>query len=347
MINKTLVLLFLLSIKPSLLSHPLFSYLTVLKEKPVSKINLKNVLFNIDKLLHKNSMSKKQYQTLLNTILSNIRSFTRDGEQPKTIFYKVSEYLTRYEAFLPVAFGNEWDTNLFTAFVKNRKGSCLPFSLLYLIISQHLGLPVYASLSPEHIFIKYNDKKQAFNIETVYFEYDRVLYEPGTFISSSMYKKALKIPPKSIKKGFFLQQLNHKETIGIYLNNIGALILQDALSESDYNKFKNKLIFAKRILIFSLKFYPHNFSTFFNLATLHLFWLFDQQKAKKLLIFAKKILNNTKIKILQAEYLIKTTNPLFLKYIKRINIPAQIKLSLQAKYYLIRGNFKRAKNYYA
>ncbi len=183
--NKKGVLLFIFVTKISILTTEIFSYLSRIKNISPSHVNLKDVLFKIDKLLKKNSLSKKEYETKLNNILTNIRSFTSKKVHPKTIFSRISEYLTQYESFSPVDSEDSWEINLFTSFLKNKQGTCLPFSLLYLIISQHLKLPVYGSLSPEHIFVRYSTDNADFNIETVYFELDNLIYEPATFISSS------------------------------------------------------------------------------------------------------------------------------------------------------------------
>ncbi len=323
--------------------EPIFSYLSILKNKPVSKINLQKTLFTIDKFLGKNALNNKEYNGTINRIISNVKMFVKNTERPKTSFIKISEYLAQYENFIPVGLENDWNVNLFTSFLKDKKGSCVPFSLLYLIISERLNLPLYGSLSPEHIFIKFSNEKESFNVETVYFEHNQLIYEPGTFISDKMYKSSFKIPERAIKEGFFLQKLNKKQVLGIYLNNLGALVLQDVLSESDYKKFKYRALFGRNLLIFALKFYHDNFSTFLNLANFYTIWLFDEDKARKFLRLSKKILINEKIKVTTAEFLIRTKNPLFKKYVKRIPLNLHTKLYLATKFYLTAGNFKKAK----
>lgn len=328
-----------------LYTQPLFSYLSNIKNTPVSKINLQKILFNIDNLLGKSTISRKEYNRILGQVIKNIKIIARKEELPKTTFIKISEYLAQYENFMPTAIGDNWDVNLFTSFLKNKRGSCVPFSLLYLIISEHLKLPVYGSLSPEHIFIKFSKGKENFNVETVYFEFNQLIYDPGTFISDEMYRRAFHIPMKALKEEAFLQKLNKKQVIGIYLNNIGALVLQDALSESQYEKFKNTAILGRKILLFSLKFYYNNFSTFLNLANFYILWLFDKEKAKKFLQLCKRILINKKTKRAIGEFLIKTKDPIFNNYITRTYLDSFTKQYLKSKFYIVMGNFKKAKKF--
>lgn len=328
-----------------LYTHPLFSYLSGVKNMPASKVSLRRVLFKIDKLLAKNALTKKEYNRLIRQMIKNIKTFIKKGEKPKTIFIKIAEYLIQYENFIPTGLESSWDVYLFTSLLKNRKGSCVPFSLLYLIISEYLKLPVYASISPEHIFIKFDSPEEKFNVETVYFEYRQVIYEPGAFITDKMYKKSFNIPRRAIKKGFFLQTLNRKEVIGIYLNNLGALTLYDALVETNYEKFKTKAILGKNLLLFSIKFYYNNFSALLNLASFYTLWLPDKDKAKKFLLMAKKILHNKKTKIATGEFLIKTKNPLFINYIDRVSLDSITKQVLNSKFYLVTGDFKQTASY--
>lgn len=267
----------------------------------------------------------------------------KNTEQPKTVFIKISEYLAQYENFIPTELETNWDINLFTNFLKNKKGSCVPFSLLYLVISEYLKLPIYGSLSPEHIFIKFSNNKESFNVETVYFEYNQLIYDPGTFVTDKMYKKSFKIPSRTIKRGFFLQKLNKKEVLGVYLNNLGALTLQDALLESNYTKFKDKALLGRNLLIFALKLYHNNFSTLLNLANFYTLWLFDKDKARKFLHLSKRIVTNEKTRIVTAEFLIKTNSPMFKNYIDRISLDNLTKLHLKTRFYFTSGDFKEAK----
>jgi tetratricopeptide (TPR) repeat protein len=340
-----IALFFIFSINFSIFSSPIFTYLNTLKNKNPQDINLQKSIFTIEKLLKKNALSKNEYNAKIRKIIKNIKSFIRKGEHPKTTFSKITEYLINYEAFQPTGLEDSWATNLFTSFLTNKKGSCLPFSLLYLVIGENLKLPLFGAISPEHIFVRFQNPKTSFNIETVYFQLKDVIYEPGTFVKDKMYKRAFKIPTKAIKNGYFLKTLNKKEVIGIYLNNVGALALKDALYSTKIEEFIKKTNFARKILMFATKLHPNNFSAYLNLANSYTLWLPNKPMAKKFLSLAKKILINQKTRILQAEFLIRNNivnNPNYFKY---LNIPLNVKNQLLTKFYLKKEEYKNAKKY--
>ena len=53
------------------------------------------------------------------------------------------------------------------AVLQGKKGSCVGMSLLYLLFAEKMGLPVYGVLAPEHLFVRYDNGKVRFNIETL------------------------------------------------------------------------------------------------------------------------------------------------------------------------------------
>jgi len=51
--------------------------------------------------------------------------------------------------------------------VEHRRGSCVGMSLIYLLLGEKLGLPLYGVLAPSHMFVRYDDGVARFNIETL------------------------------------------------------------------------------------------------------------------------------------------------------------------------------------
>jgi regulator of sirC expression with transglutaminase-like and TPR domain len=85
----------------------------------------------------------------------------------------VRQKLKRYAAFIyqinefrhaPVQPGT--DTFLLTTLLDTRVGSCLGLTLLYLVLAEQVGVPMYGVLARQHIFARYDDGAQGINLET-------------------------------------------------------------------------------------------------------------------------------------------------------------------------------------
>ncbi|MBI3830031.1 MAG: hypothetical protein HY291_10965 [Planctomycetes bacterium] len=57
------------------------------------------------------------------------------------------------------------DASLLNRVLERKVGICLGLSTIYLVVAERAGLPVYAVHAPGHIFCRYDDGKEKFNIE--------------------------------------------------------------------------------------------------------------------------------------------------------------------------------------
>lgn len=73
-----------------------------------------------------------------------------------------------WKDYNPAKFEKLWyiDCSSFTDFLKSKQGNCLTMSLLYLILADKTGLPLYGSAIPGHLFVRYDDGVNRLNIET-------------------------------------------------------------------------------------------------------------------------------------------------------------------------------------
>ena len=95
--------------------------------------------------------------------------------------------------------------------LKNKKGYCLSLSVLYLAIGERLGIPLYGVVVPGHFFVRYDDGRLRFNIETT---------SKGGNASDEDYIKKFKVPAQT-NGSIYMKNLNALETLGCFFNNLG------------------------------------------------------------------------------------------------------------------------------
>ncbi|HIF02224.1 MAG TPA: tetratricopeptide repeat protein, partial [Nitrospinaceae bacterium] len=102
--------------------------------------------------------------------------------------------------------------------LKSKLGYCMNLSLLYLIIGDQLGLPLYGVALPNHFFVRYDLGNDRINIEST---------ELGTSYPDSFYENRFGVQFDS-KTPFFTHSLNKKKSLGAYLSNVGMVYHKNA-----------------------------------------------------------------------------------------------------------------------
>jgi len=102
--------------------------------------------------------------------------------------------------------------------LKSKLGYCMNLSLLYLMIGDQLGLPLYGVALPNHFFVRYDSGNDRINIETT---------ELGTSYPDSFYENRFGVQFDS-KTPFFTHSLNKKKSLGAYLSNVGMVYHKNA-----------------------------------------------------------------------------------------------------------------------
>ena len=101
--------------------------------------------------------------------------------------------------------------DLFLHSVLDRKrGYCLSLSILYLSLAERLGLPLYGVVVPGHFFVRYDDGRVRFNIETT---------AAGANADDQHYIEKFKVPQAN--DNIYMTNLNKLQTLGCFFNNLG------------------------------------------------------------------------------------------------------------------------------
>ena len=122
------------------------------------------------------------------------------------------------------------DNKFINGYIANKKGSCITMPMLYVILGERLGFPIYPVRSAKHFFVRYipeeSNKKLLENIETT---------NGGGFISDEQYKEDVLIPDKAIKNGVYLRTLSKKEYIAsLLLINANEYIKQREIEKAKH-----------------------------------------------------------------------------------------------------------------
>jgi len=138
-------------------------------------------------------------------------------------------------------------------YIATKKGSCITMPLLYVIIGERLGWPIYPVRSAKHFFVRYIPKELSFN-----FQQNIETTNGGSFISDEQYKLDVQIPDKSINNGVYLRTLSKKEYLA-------SLLLINANQHLE----KNNIETAKKYLRIAIQYDSTFSSAYWNYALIH------------------------------------------------------------------------------
>lgn len=123
----------------------------------------------------------------------------------------INEYLFNELRFKSIAEANDPNSLFLHTVMDEKRGYCLSLSVLYLAVAERLGLPLYGVVVPGHFFVRYDDGRVRFNIETT---------SNGGFASDQHYIEKFKVPPGGTNS-IYMKNLNKIQTLGCFFNNLG------------------------------------------------------------------------------------------------------------------------------
>jgi tetratricopeptide (TPR) repeat protein len=138
------------------------------------------------------------------------------GTGPGTIKI-INDYLYKDLGYKAVSTADDPLDLFLDSVIDRHQGYCLSLSILYLSLAERVGLPVYGVVVPGHFFVRYDNGRTRFNIETT---------SDGATPDDSHYIEKFKVPgaePGSV----YLKDLTKRQTLGCLFNNLGNLY-QDA-----------------------------------------------------------------------------------------------------------------------
>lgn len=122
----------------------------------------------------------------------------------------INEYLFDEIGFKTVSTADDPEDLFLHVVLDKKRGYCLSLSVLYLSIAERLGLPMYGVVVPEHFFVRYDDGRRQYNIETT---------SNGGIAADEHYIK--EFAPPTNPRTLYMRNLTKKETLGCFFNNLG------------------------------------------------------------------------------------------------------------------------------
>jgi regulator of sirC expression with transglutaminase-like and TPR domain len=119
--------------------------------------------------------------------------------------------------------GEKIENKLLSNYLESREGNCVSMPILFLILGNKIGLDATLSNAPNHLFIKYTDKKLGitYNLETT----------SGAGITrDEWYRKQMPMTDKSIESGIYLRKLSKKESEAVILDSLAEYFM----NKNDY-----------------------------------------------------------------------------------------------------------------
>jgi len=123
----------------------------------------------------------------------------------------INDYLFNELRFKSIAEANDPNSLFLHTVMDEERGYCLSLSVLYLAIAERIGLPLYGVVVPGHFFVRYDDGRMRFNIETT---------SNGGTASDEHYINKFNVPPGG-DDSIYMKNLNKIQTLGCFFNNLG------------------------------------------------------------------------------------------------------------------------------
>jgi tetratricopeptide (TPR) repeat protein len=123
----------------------------------------------------------------------------------------VNKYLFDNLGFKSISEATDPNSLFLHTVMDKKEGYCLSLSVLYLSIGERLGLPLYGVVVPGHFFVRYDDGRVRFNIETT---------SKGGNAPDEHYIKKFNVPRLN-DRSIYLKNLSKTQTLGCFFNNLG------------------------------------------------------------------------------------------------------------------------------
>jgi tetratricopeptide (TPR) repeat protein len=123
----------------------------------------------------------------------------------------VNNYLFNELGLKTIAHADDPNDLFLHSVMDRRQGYCLSLSVLYLALAERLGLDVYGVVVPGHFFVRYDNGRMRFNIETT---------SGGANPTDEHYITKFKVP-QNRRDTIYMKNLTKRQTLGCFFNNLG------------------------------------------------------------------------------------------------------------------------------
>ncbi len=123
----------------------------------------------------------------------------------------INDYLFNELGFKTIAHADDPNDLFLHSVLDRRQGYCLSLSILYLSLAERLGLDLYGVVVPGHFFVRYDNGRTHFNIETT---------SGGATPTDDHYIEKFNVPQNG-RDSIYMKNLTKRQALGCFFNNLG------------------------------------------------------------------------------------------------------------------------------
>lgn len=123
----------------------------------------------------------------------------------------INQYLFEELGFQTISHADDPNDLFLHSVMDRRQGYCLSLSILYLSIGERLGLDLYGVVVPGHFFVRYDNGRVRYNIETT---------SNGASPPDEHYRTKFNVPEGN-RDSIYMKNLNKRQSLGCFFNNLG------------------------------------------------------------------------------------------------------------------------------
>jgi len=123
----------------------------------------------------------------------------------------INQYLFDELGFETISHADDPNDLFLHSVMDRRQGYCLSLSILYLAIGERLGLDLYGVVVPGHFFVRYDNGRVRYNIETT---------SNGACPPDEHYRTKFSVPENG-RDSIYMRNLNKRQSLGCFFNNLG------------------------------------------------------------------------------------------------------------------------------
>ncbi len=233
-------------------------------ELPEDEIDLGLACLIIAKEAYPN-MNVAFFDYALDYMVNAIKYHNKGNQDPESRIALLNTYLFKageWNDFITFSFdyddieGNQKNNRYLNGLIASKKGTCITLPMLYMVLADRLGWPVYAVRAPQHVFCRYivnKDSNEYYDIETT---------SKGVITEDLLYVKDFKIPGEGLKSGSYLRTLSKKEYLATMVHNHAWICI---------TKEGIDLTNSKRLLQLGLKYDSTDCEAHWNIGTTYYF----------------------------------------------------------------------------
>lgn len=178
-----------------------------LLELPESKIDIGIAALTLAKEFYPD-LDISAYSTKIDVLVEKARLLARGTQDPEQRIRVLNTVLFRQAGFHydREPFSRDKQEYYFlNGILDGKKGLCYTMPLLYTVVAQRLGYPIYPVTVPDHMFVRYVDLFKAANIETT---------SGGKYFTDESYAENFAVGKSGRPSGNYLRTMTYKEFLG-------------------------------------------------------------------------------------------------------------------------------------